>query len=166
MDIAKSSRHRKIVGCFGENLICNWLSRSGFEVTIVDHTGMDIIAYNPSTKRRLGITVKSRTRGAGTEKASVFIFSRRRGRNDREKLLKACEAFSCEPWVGIYVEASNYADIYLTSLKNYDEKYLVRVGKVHDDWKMGEMYRKRYLNDPNVKHIRMEFQDNNWDWRE
>lgn len=43
MEIVKSSRHSKIIGDFGENLICNWLSRSGFEVSIVDHTGIDIL---------------------------------------------------------------------------------------------------------------------------
>lgn len=48
MDIIKSTRHQKIIGNFGENIICNWLSRSGFEVTVVDHTGIDIVAYNPS----------------------------------------------------------------------------------------------------------------------
>ena len=60
MDITKSTRHQKIIGDYGEMLICNWMSRSGFEVTVVDHTGIDIIAYNPNTKERLGITVKSR----------------------------------------------------------------------------------------------------------
>jgi len=54
IDIEKSSRHQKIIGNLGENLVCNWLSRSGLEVTIVDHTGIDIIAYNPRTKERLG----------------------------------------------------------------------------------------------------------------
>ena len=54
MEIVKSSRHGKVIGSFGENIICNWLSRSGFEVIIVDHTGLDIIAYNPSTEKRIG----------------------------------------------------------------------------------------------------------------
>jgi len=35
METVKSSSHQKIIGKFGENLICNWLSRSGFEVTII-----------------------------------------------------------------------------------------------------------------------------------
>lgn len=37
MEIRKGSRHQKVIGDFGENLICNWLSRSGFEVVLVDH---------------------------------------------------------------------------------------------------------------------------------
>jgi hypothetical protein len=45
MKIVKSSRHQKIIGNLGEDLLCNWLSRSGFEVTVVDHTGIDVVAY-------------------------------------------------------------------------------------------------------------------------
>jgi len=51
VEIIKSSRHQKIIGNFGESLICNWLSQSGFEVAIVDHTGVDIIAYNLGTQK-------------------------------------------------------------------------------------------------------------------
>jgi len=36
IEIEKSSRHQKIIGDLGENIICNWLSRSGFEVAIVN----------------------------------------------------------------------------------------------------------------------------------
>src|SRR5258708_37212280 len=104
VEIEKSTRHSKIIGEFGEALLCNWLSRSGFEVTFVDHTGLDVIAYHRSTGRRLGITVKSRTRGAGRESASVNIFFNRKGPGDRAKLLEACTAFACEPWVAVYVE--------------------------------------------------------------
>lgn len=68
IDIEKSSRHSKIIGNLGEHLVCNWLSRSGFEVTVVDHTGIDVIAYNPKTRERLGITIKSRTRNPGKER--------------------------------------------------------------------------------------------------
>jgi hypothetical protein len=71
MEIIESSRHQKIIGNFGESLICNWLSRSGFKVTLVDHVVMGIIAYEPSTDRKLGITVKSRTRNTGKEETGV-----------------------------------------------------------------------------------------------
>ncbi|MEM2934820.1 MAG: hypothetical protein QXF32_00435 [Candidatus Thermoplasmatota archaeon] len=160
MEITKSSRHQKIIGDFGENLICNWLSRSGFEVTRVDHTGLDVIAYNPSTKKRIGITVKSRTRNVGKEEDEVNVFKKgKKGKDDRQKLLDACKYFACEPWIAIYVETLEYADLYLTSLENYDKKYS---GK--NNWKMEEKYKEQYEKDPNIKHVRIQFDGNGWSW--
>lgn len=164
MEIKKSTRHQRIIGKFGENLICNWLSRSGFEVTIVDHTGIDIIAYNPHTKQRLGITVKSRTRDKGTEHTPVNILSYQKGKNDRQKLLDACESFACEPWIAVYVETLESADVYLTSLKNYDEKYRGSAGKAIDDWKMRDKDKEQYKKDLGIKHIRIEFNISKWSW--
>lgn len=150
--IVKSSRHPKIIGNFGESLICNWLSRSGFEVILVDHTGIDIIAYNPQIKKRLGISVKSRTRPVGGEGETINLLVK----NDRQKLLSACKAFACEPWVGLYVETLESADVFLTSLKNYDKEYRGKGSKV-DGWKMKEKDKEQYKKDPEVHHIRMQF---------
>jgi len=161
MEIVKSSRHAKLIGSFGENIICNWFSRSGFEVIIADHTGLDIIAYNPATEKRLGVTVKSRTRSR-LEGDSVNIFSYQEGQNGHQKLLDACLSFACEPWIAIYIETSKTGYIYLTSLNNYDERYRGKPDKKIDDWKMGERYKEIYRNDPEVKHIRIEFQEINW----
>jgi Holliday junction resolvase-like predicted endonuclease len=88
MEITKSSRYQKIIGNFGEQLICNWPSRTGFEVIIVDHTGIDIIACNPKTKQRLGITVKSRTRNVGKEEETVNIFSYRKRKKRSSKIIE------------------------------------------------------------------------------
>lgn len=165
MEIIKSSRHPKIIGQFGENLICNWLSRSGFEAALVDHTGVDIIAYNRSANQRLGITVKSRTRSEGKEEDKVNVFFYQKGKNDRQKLRDACKAFACEPWIAIYVETASFADVYLTSLENYDAKYRGREGKAIDVWKMRKEYKERYKKDPDVKHIRIEFHTTNW-WKQ
>ena len=85
----KSTRHSKIIGDFGEHFVCDKLSKSGFEVLRVDHTGLDVIAYNVVNERRLGITVKSRTRNKGKESETVNVFSYRKGKNDRDKLLVA-----------------------------------------------------------------------------
>jgi len=70
-------------------LVCNWLSRSGFEVMPVDHTGIDIIAYNPSTKQRLGITVKSRTREEGKERSKVNLFFK--SKDDRKEVTRCLQ---------------------------------------------------------------------------
>jgi len=162
IDIEKSSRHQKIIGDLGENLVCNWLSRSGFEVTIVDHTGIDIIAYNPRTKERLGITVKSRTRNPGKEETPVNLFSYRKDKNDRQKLIDACQTFDCEPWIAVYVETTDHADLYLTSLKNYDAKYRGGKERVIDKWKMRSKNLAAYEKDNEVMHLHIKFESKNW----
>jgi hypothetical protein len=158
MDITKSSRHQKVVGNFGENLVSNWLSRSGLEVALVDHTGIDVIVYDRAAKKRLGITVKSRTRNLGKEDVSVTILRQ----NDRELLEQACQSFGCEPWIAVYVETSTFADLYLTSLENYDKKYRGKEGTAADRWKMSKKHTDRYDEDPNVRHIRIEFRSTHW----
>jgi len=162
MEINKGTRHTKIIGDLGEHLVCNWLSRSGWEVVLVDHTGIDIIAYHRKSEKRIGITVKSRTRTAGTEKDTVNIFKTKK--DDRRKVLQACEYFACEPWIAIYVEKSDSADLFLTSLKNYDEKYQLNVDKAIEDWKMGEKYLQKYALDSNIHYLRLKVESHNWDW--
>lgn len=156
LSVEKSSRHQKIIGDFGENLICNWLSRSGFEVTIVDHTGIDIIAYNPDKNKRLGITVKSRTRNIGKEETHVNLF----GEKGRTKLIQACESFACEPWIAVYVETATYADVFLTSLTNYDSKYYGQTKTA--DWKMRRKHIDLYDKDEKVKYLHIKFEPKNW----
>jgi hypothetical protein len=160
IEIDKGARYPKIIGSFGEYLVCHWLSRSGFEVGIVDHTGMDVIAHHRPTKQRLGITVKSRTRIRGTEGISTYIF--REAKQDREKLLEACEAFGCDPWIAAYVECNEYADLFLTSLENYDDKYRSQGKTTIDAWKMTEKQKHQYAVDRDVRHIRFDFKAKNW----
>lgn len=162
IDIEKSSRHQKIIGNLGEHLVCNWLSRSGFEVSIVDHTGIDVIAYNPRSKKRLGIMVKSRTRNPSKEKTSVNLFSYRKDKNDRQKVIDACKAFGCEPWIAVYVETTEYADLFLTSLKNYDSKCRGSKKRVIDNWKMRPKHLKAYDKDDNVMHLHLRLEGKNW----
>ena len=164
MEITKGTPHAKIIGDFGEALVSNWLSRSGFEVTIVDHTGIDVLAYNPKTGERLGISVKSRTRVKGTETSSVNILSYQKGKNDRKKVEDACKTFAAEPWLAIFLESSNFADLFLLSLKHYDREYRAKKKRAIDVWKMGQKYRDRYQADPRVQHIRMDFSGSSWQW--
>jgi len=164
MQIEKSSRHQHIIGKFGEYMLCNWLSRSGFEVAIVDHTGLDLVAFHPKTDQRIGITVKSRTRSVGKEATHVNIFSYREGKDDRKKLINACAAFGCEPWIAVYVETLQSADLYFTSLEHYDKEYRGREGRAWDTWRMTSKYRSLYDRDVEVKHIRAEFSQDGWRW--
>jgi Holliday junction resolvase-like predicted endonuclease len=159
IDIEKSSRHQKIIGNMGEHLVCNWLSRSGFEVAIVDHTGIDLIAYDAKAKQRIGITAKSRTRNL-RETESVNVFNNRK--NDRKKIRSVCKAFGCEPWIAIYVETKNYADLFMTSLTNYDAQYRTGERKAIDDWKMSPYWTKAYDEDPKVMHLHLRFEGGHW----
>jgi Holliday junction resolvase-like predicted endonuclease len=163
MDINKSSRHSKIVGDFGEQIVSNWLSRSGWQVVSVDHTGIDIIAYHRKSGKRIGVTVKSRTRKPGTETESVNLFLNRT-KDDRKKIQMACKDFGCEPWIAVYVEAKESADLYLTSLANYDAKYQGSGRKVIDDWKMSKHYIQQYASDSKIHHIHLEFEEKHWRW--
>jgi hypothetical protein len=162
VEIEKGTRHSKIIGEFGEAFLCNWLSRSGFEVALVDHTGLDVIAYHLKTGRRFGITVKSRTRSAGKEADSVNVLFNRRRPGDREKLTAACKAFQCEPWVAVYVETAASADLYLTSLEHYDQTYRSNKLCAIDRWKMGKKQKPLYDADIDVQHISIEFKPTNW----
>jgi Holliday junction resolvase-like predicted endonuclease len=161
VEVNKSTRHQKIIGELGEMLVCNWLSRSGFEATVVDHTGIDIIAFHPLTTERYGISVKARTRARGKETETVTIFSRR---EDRQKIVKACEAFNCVPWIAIYVETTNDADLYITSLKNFEEKYCKNNGLETISWKMNFKDKQLYKSDLDIKNIHIDFSTNSW-WK-
>jgi len=108
--------------------------------------------------------VKSRTRGKGTEASSVNIFSYQRGKDDRQRVLEACKAFACDPWIAIYVECIECADLFVLSLDHYDRAYRHNTNRAIDDWKMGEKHRARYDADPDVKHIRIVFMANPWNW--
>ncbi|HUU12039.1 MAG TPA: hypothetical protein VM431_16060 [Phycisphaerae bacterium] len=161
--ITKSSRHQKIIGDFGEQMVMNWLSRSGYEVVRVDHTGIDVIAYEPRSGRRLGISVKSRTRMSGTDNSAVSLFSYG-GKKDAEKrqhLLKACRAFGCEPWIAVYVECESKADLYLTRLQHYDMNYR-REGRKVEVWAMSSKARQQYACDGAVMHVGIVFTPENW----
>jgi Holliday junction resolvase len=162
MEIEKSSRHQHIIGKFGEYMLCNWLSRSGFEVAIVDHTGLDIVAFNRKKKERIGITVKSRTRNIGKEATHVNIFSYREGKDNRQKLIDACVSFGCKPWIAVYVETAQSADLYLTSLSNYDSKYRIKERRAIDTWKMSRRCLVLYKQDEEVKHIKAGFTVEHW----
>jgi len=154
--IDKSPRHSSILGNFGEQLVCYWLSRTGFTVAILDHTGIDVLAHRDDIGR-LGISVKSRTRTPTKETDAVNLFNQ----GDRDKIEKACEAFACEPWVAVFVEAELMGDLFMTSLTNYS-KYASK--SKTQTWRMGKKEFERYTADANVMHVHFDLCLANW-WR-
>jgi hypothetical protein len=69
----KSTRHSKIAGEFGEYLFLYWLSKSGFEIALVDHTGIDLVAYNKRNKRDQDIPLNSLARCIATSRALFYL---------------------------------------------------------------------------------------------
>ena len=147
LKIIKSSRHHKITGNFGEHFVLYWLSKYGFECAQVDHVGIDLIAKNPHTNERMGISVKTRSRAEGTEKTSVILGEKK---SSLEKINYACEAFGLKPYFAIVVDDKNSSQIFIVSV----EKFL----KIHPpekmmNWYMGDKWIEKYKKDKDIKII-------------
>jgi hypothetical protein len=162
--IEKSSRYTKVMGDYGEQVVRKWLARSGWEVSdSSDQNGLDIKASRKLATGgyvRLGITVKARTRWEKNKNESVYVFH---PKSKRKQLLEACEVWGLEPWIAVYVEFDDHADLYLTSLDNYDRKYGDNKTVV-DAWSITDNMRAEYTKDGKVKDVHIDFKATNWDW--
>lgn len=158
MDIKRSTRHAKIAGDFGEFIVLYWLSRHGFECARIDHTGIDLIANNPHTKKIMGISVKSRTRSPGTETEFVKIDA-----GDFGKMKAACEAFGCDPYFAIVVDAFPTIRVFITSMEHVLELYPIR--ESNSGWRMSSAALAKYVNDKEVMTFELEIKQGNW-WKQ
>lgn len=155
-----SSRHAKITGDFAEALILYWLSRDGFECARVDHTGIDLIARNPHTGERMGISVKSRCRlREGQSGDSVRIKS-----DNFEKAKAACLAFGCKPYFAIVVDAHEKGTIhgFITRMD-----HLVKIcprKQLGRYWPMSEVDLQKHLTNPRIMSFRMQAHNAKW-WK-
>jgi hypothetical protein len=155
VELSKSSRHSKITGDFAASLVLYWLSKCGFECANVDHTGIDIIAKNPATGEVMGISVKGRSRNAGTEGTNVSITA-----DNFEKARAACAAFGCVPYFAVVVDAANSITCFITSMQHLLEVH--PVGKTASSWAMSKQWLKRYLEDPQVMRFEFTSQTTRW----
>jgi Holliday junction resolvase-like predicted endonuclease len=155
LEILKSSRHSKITGDFGEALVLYWLSKHGFECARVDHTGIDLIARNPNTRELMGISVKSRSRAAGTERTSVNIPN-----GDFAKAASACEAFACAPYFAIVVDAGDVVRAYLLAIDHL--LGLHPRGKNVTQWSMAPKAVAAYAADPAIKCFEFQARTTRW----
>jgi hypothetical protein len=99
-DNLKGERHSKITGTFNENLLLYFLSKTQYEPVLVDYTGIDIVAYNKATKRRLGISVKSRSKTMERPKSEGLTINA----TEYEKINRSCVFFDCEPWICFIID--------------------------------------------------------------
>jgi hypothetical protein len=67
--------------------------------------------------------------------------------------------------IAIYVETTDYGDVFLTSLINYESKYRSITDLKTQTWKMGRNYLNKYASDKQVFHIRINFDVKNWNWK-
>lgn len=141
--VNKSSRHSKITGDFAEYLVLYWLSKHGIECAKVDHVGMDIIARRAGSPIPMGISVKSRSRNPGTEGSYLSIPN-----ENFEKLERACEAFSCEPYFAIVIDEASQIDAYL--LTSAVLQQLCPPRQRVASWKMSPKWRQRYARDERI----------------
>jgi Holliday junction resolvase-like predicted endonuclease len=153
--ISKSSRHSKITGNFGEQLILYWLSKHGFECALVDHTGIDIIARNPHTDEVMGISVKSRSRNPGTEQTYISIPN-----EQFDKAEAACKAFGCVPYFAIVVDEADIIHCWILSMEHLLDLY--PRGERVAGWKMRERSLGAYANDPDIMAFELSTKTTNW----
>jgi len=116
--VEKSSRHSKITGDFGENLVNYWLSRRGFESAVIDHTGIDIISRRPNDEEILGISVKTRSRSEKNEYEPLNI-----KKEDVEKANEACKSFKCTPYFAIVADMNTTIRVFLFTSKHLCKLY-------------------------------------------
>lgn len=154
-EILKSSRHSKITGDFGETLVLYWLSKHGFECASVDHTGIDLIARNPHTKEIMGISVKSRSRSAGTESDFMSI-----PKDNFDKAKLACEVFGCVPYFAIVIDGGNSIKGFMLSMFHLLE--IFPMGRAISAWKMTPKHLEKYYSDDEIKIFEFQTKTKNW----
>jgi len=125
--IKKSRRHAKIAGDFGELLTLYLLSKHGYECIRADYIGIDIIAQRKD--KRLGISVKSRTRTPGKETESISI-----PHDSIQKAKAACATFGCVPHFAIVADAGNKIRVFVVPLETLLR--LLPRRKATRQWKM------------------------------
>ena len=143
---SKSARHSKFTGDFGEIALLYALSFNGFECAQIDHTGIDLIAAYPKELNcyRIGISVKTRSRIAGSESQSITFTKR-----DTKKAEAACKSFGLEPYAAFVVDTVEDTVIYLLPVSVFC-KYRDKYGY---DWKMSRKHRDEYQKDASIAVI-------------
>ena len=157
MVIDKSTRHSKIAGDYFESQVLYNLSKYGFECSLVDHTGIDIIAKNPNSEKLWGISVKGRTRTEDRIGTSVTFDI-----NNGKKARSASKAFNCdEVYFAICIDEDHSTTIFLLTLDHLLDTYTPKSQKQFS-WNMSSAAIKKYMNDDKIKVLR--FEENNERW--
>lgn len=150
------SRHSDLLGKMGEYLAACWFSRAGWEVAHVDQVGIDLIASRGG--RRVGVSVKSRYHNEKMKGAGVNVFSGKK--ESRTKIMTICKEFGVEPWLAVYHETRDRAQLIVMSVATYDDPskgYNTRKPKAPDDMKTAAAWLAQYRQDPDVGIVEFDF---------
>jgi hypothetical protein len=121
----------------------------------VDHTGIDLIAANPDTKERMGISVKSRTRLTGTENTCVNLKAA-----DFNKIKFACEVFGCQPYLAIVIEAGDMIRVFIAPISR--ALYYCPPIAAGSYWKMSPAFLNKYAADKEVMTFELQIKHGRW----
>jgi hypothetical protein len=158
--VNKSGRHSKIAGDFFESLVLYLLSKNGFESALVDHTGIDIIAKNPSGEY-MGISVKGRTRNDGQKAGRVKVDNYD---DHKKKIVKACQDFGeATPYLAVVVDAEGEFTGVLIPLKHMEDKYMSDSDNLN--WSMTKDSIEKYRKDNKVAVFNFSQGESTW-WSE
>jgi hypothetical protein len=116
---------------------------------------LDIIARNPHTQEVMGISVKSRSRNAGTDGSSLSIPN-----DNLIKLDAACKAFNCTPYFAVVIDEADSITAFI--LRKLHLTNISPAGKEVISWKMSKTNIALYEVDPEIKIFKFSIGTSNW----
>jgi hypothetical protein len=132
-----------------------WLSKYGFECARIDHVGIDLIAVNPHTSERMGISVKSRCRLGGTEADCVNLPA-----DNFTKASKTCEIFRLVPYFAIVVDAADILRGFILPMSR-----LLTICPLQNRgsyWKMSSDFLQKCRDDNEIKYFEFQTKTPMW----
>jgi len=106
----------------------------------------------------MGISVKSRSRRLGREKAYLHIPNK-----DLKKAQEACDAFGCVPYIAVVVDTAELIRVFITPMDHLVELFPPTAASV--GWKMTDKHLERYDDDPQVMIFELSTATKRW-WRQ
>jgi hypothetical protein len=157
----KSTMHSKITGNFGESLLLYFLSKSYYEPALVDHSGIDIIAYNKTDRSRIGVSVKARSRTLLRPNDGLLVPG-----DNYKKIMESCIFYDSIPHICFVfdvpaTEKNGTIHLFLMSIETLLHYY--------PNFKDGKGFTfsmksnlDKYLGDKNIARLKFEYNSENW----
>lgn len=150
----KSQRHSAISGRFGENLVLYLLSKSGFECAFVDYVGIDILATNKLTTKKIGVSVKFKTIPENKPSQGILV-------KDIEKANFGAKVFDSEPYMAIVLDEQSHIYIFLFPTRIVDEITTSSKTKKRLNLRPN-IYKDLYRKHQEVYFLKYKLDDSSW----